>query len=193
MHSNKFYQVLNRLASPTKLLLWFLSAHLVLLCMMIFTFPKINARLGTEAFDLRPLGYTVPEAMQILQELDPATVQLYLFPQLFLFDVLYPMLLALFLSTLMVRLANLTEKQNTLLVRIGITLPFFAMIFDYSENLLIAQMITDPVHVSSGLIKTSSAFTLLKGIFTASSWVVTGTLAWFRLKGYLRKRSSGAL
>lgn len=171
MFLNNFYNLLTRYASPKMILLWFISAHVVLLCMMLFTFPEINTQLGAPAFDLRPLGYSVSEANQLLQQLDVATVRLYLFPQLFLLDVLYPLLLALFLSTLMVRLSHLAGKQNTLLVRMGITLPYFAMVFDYSENLLIARMITDPSNVSSGLIKTASTFTVLKGISTTLCWI----------------------
>lgn len=184
----KIPQLLKPLASGKMVFLWFLLAHAVLLCMMTFTFPKINTRLGTEAFDLKPLGYSVTEATQMLEHLDASTVKLYLMPQLFLFDILYPLLLALFLSTLTLRLANLTGKQYHTVVFSGIILPFLAMIFDYTENILIALMITDPGNASPELIRSASTFTILKGVCTTLSWLVMLTLGFLWLYCLVRSR-----
>ncbi|MBL7472235.1 hypothetical protein [Robertkochia sediminum] len=86
------------------------------------------------------------------------------------------------------RLAGPVKGWNASLVRVGIYLPFMAMAFDYSENLLIARMITDPDHASTGLIKAASVFTLLKGISTSASWWFIAMLGGSRLKSHFSKK-----
>jgi hypothetical protein len=116
-------------------------------------------KLGTQAFDLKPFGYSESEATIMLQDLDQSTVDLYLFPQLFLLDVLYPILLATFLSTLIIQLSNLIKiNQNHVFSNLFL-LPFIAMFIDYFENIMISLMITNPTNVSSGMIKTASILT----------------------------------
>mgnify|MGYP000106084475 CR=1 FL=1 len=128
-------QILNRLYSrtnsPKALIYLFLASHAILLVMMTTTLPRIQAQIGGPAFDLRPLGYTVAEARSLLANLNPETIELYLFPQITLLDLAYPALLALFLSKLLFRIFHLTntKKNSTLLL-----LPFLAMFFDYLEN-----------------------------------------------------------
>jgi len=101
------YNRLNRMSSKTGIIILFLLAHLVLFLMMVFTFPRINAQFGTQAFDLKTFGYSQEEATLMIQNLDQSTIDFYIFPQLLLLDILYPILLALFLSTLIIRLSNL--------------------------------------------------------------------------------------
>ena len=126
-----FYGILERLASKSGILILFILAHTTLLLMMLFTFPRINDKLGTEAFDLKPFGYTQAEAISMIQNLDQTTIDLYIFPQLFLLDVLYPFLLALLLSTLIIRLSKLIKlKANPFFSNLYI-LPFIAMFIDY--------------------------------------------------------------
>ena len=84
---------------------------------MLFTFPIINAQIGGAAFDIRTLGYSVSEARTILDNLNDQTIELYLFPQLTLLDLIYPALLALFLSSFLFRLFKLTKsKYNSCLL-----------------------------------------------------------------------------
>ena len=177
-----FHQSLTGMATKRGVIIFFVLAHIVLLLMMFFTFPRINIKIGTQAFDLKTFGYSVQEARTIVQNLDQATVDLYLFPQLFLFDVLYPVLLATFLSLLMIRLANLARFSPRHFLQELYVLPFAAMMVDYLENILIAKMITTGANVSSGLVKVASLCTQLKGAFTMMSWVVILVLfiVWLR-------------
>ena len=168
----KTHKMLERMASKSGIVSLFLLAHAVLLCMMLFTFPRINAKLGTQAFDLQTLGYSHSEAITMLQNLDQPTIDFYLFPQLYLLDILYPILLALFLSTLIIRLSNLIKISPDHIFSNLYILPFIAMCFDYLENIMISLMITNPTDVSTGVIKASSIFTLTKGTFTTLSWVI---------------------
>lgn len=172
MRFRPIHNKLERVASKSGIIGLFLLSHTVLLLMMLFTFPQINEKLGTEAFDLKPFGYSESEATRMLQNLDQSTVDLYLFPQLFLLDVLYPILLAIFLSTLIIRLSNLIKLNQNHVFSNLFQLPFIAMFIDYFENIMISLMITNPTNVSSGMIKTASIFTQMKGGFTTLSWLV---------------------
>jgi len=172
MKFRKIHNKLEQMASKSGITVLFLLSHSVLLLMMLFTFPRINDKFGTEAFDLKTFGYSHSEAIMMLRNLDQSTIDFYLFPQLFLLDILYPFLLALFLSTLIIRLSDLIKiNQNHLFSNLFI-LPFIAMFFDYFENIMISLMIINPTSVSSGVVKTASIFTQLKGAITTLSWLV---------------------
>ncbi|SMD31751.1 hypothetical protein SAMN04488029_0088 [Reichenbachiella faecimaris] len=188
MNLTKLYSILERLTTKRVILVLFVVAHLVLLLMMLFTFPRINAQLETEAFDLKATGYTVEEATAMLQKLDQATINLYLFPQLFLLDVLYPFLLALLLSTLIIRLSGLIKMRAHPLLSHLYLLPFLAMALDYAENVSIALMITNTSQISAGTIQTASLFTQLKSGITTICWLVVIILFFVWLVN--RKRSS---
>ena len=166
------YNRLNRMSSKTGIVILFLLAHLVLILMMVFTFPRINAQFGTQAFDLKTFGYSQEEATSMIQNLDQSTIDFYIFPQLLLLDILYPILLALFLSTLIIRLSNLIGLSPNRIYSNLFILPFIAMLIDYLENSLILVMISNPEEISSGLIKAASIFTQMKAAFTTMSWLV---------------------
>lgn len=168
----KMYQQLEPLSSKKGILLLFVLAHSVLGMMMIFTFPRINGRLGAQAFDLKTFGYSESEALSMLQNLDPATINFYIFPQLLLLDVLYPVLLALFLSAVMIRLARLINLSRNHLFSNLYLLPFLAMISDYLENVMILLLIKNATAPSLIIIQVASILTQLKGAFTMLSWTI---------------------
>jgi len=168
----KIYSKLERMSTRSGVITLFLLAHAVLLSMMMFTFPRINDKFGTQAFDLKTFGYSVSEANDMLQNLDPTTVNLYIFPQLFFLDILYPILLALFLTSVIIRLSNLIKMSTNGIFSKLYLLPFIAMVFDYLENGAILLMITNPTNVSLVIIKVASMFTQLKGILTMLSWTI---------------------
>ena len=172
MRFKKIHTKLERMASKPGLIGLFLLSHTVLLLMMLFTFPRINAKLGTQAFDLKTFGYSQSEATMMLQNLDQSTVDFYLFPQLFLLDLLYPVLLALFLSTVIIRLSDLVKIRPDHVFSNLFMLPFLAMFIDYFENIMISFMLLNRTSVTSGPIKTASIFTQMKGGFTTLSWLV---------------------
>lgn len=171
MIQDKLSTKLNQISSTKGVIALFLMAHIVLLLMMTLTFPPINAQIETQAFDLQTFGYSLEDAAMILQNLNQDTKELYIFPQLLLLDILYPFLLALFLSVLMIRLWNLTYLSPKFLSYLFL-IPFIAMFFDYFENTLIILMITESVELASGIVSIASMCTLLKGIMTTVSWIV---------------------
>ena len=159
---------LKRTSSVKNIWILFILSHLVLLWMMLFTFPVINEQIGTKAFDLQPFGYSVSMAESIVNNLNEQTTQLYLFPQLTLFDLFYPLLLALFLSSLLFRLNPSFSKLGKVLLYI----PFLAMLFDYCENVCVILMISKSVELSESIVFLSSSFTVLKGVLTSVAWIV---------------------
>lgn len=175
-----FTSLLQKTSSVKNVCILFVASHLILLSMMVFTFPVINNQIGTKAFDLQPFGYSVSMAESIVNKLDAQTTQLYLFPQLTFLDLFYPLLLALFLSSLLFRFVNSDSKIGLLIVMI----PFLAMIFDYSENICIILMITKSIEISESLVLISSSFTVLKGVLTSISWIaiLIYAIKWFLLR-----------
>ena len=172
MRFKKMHKKLERFTSKSGIIGLFLLSHTVLLLMMLFTFPRINAKIGTQAFDLKTFGYSQSEAMMILEKLDQSTVDFYLFPQLFLLDILYPILLALFLSTVIIRLSDLLKISTDHIFSNLFMLPFIAIFIDYFENIMISLMLLNRANVSSNLIKTASTLTQMKSGFTTLSWMV---------------------
>ena len=172
MMLKKMYQQIEPLSSPKGIIILFLLAHSVLGMMMIFTFPRINDRLGTQAFDLKTFGYSESEALLMLQNLDSTTIDFYIFPQLLLLDVLYPISLALFLSAVMIRLSRLIRLSRDQIYSNLFLLPFFAMMADYLENVMILLLIKNPTDPSLIVIQVASILTQMKGAITTLSWIL---------------------
>ena len=175
--------LLIKTSSVKNICILFVASHLVLLMMMIFTLPVINDQIGTKVFDLQTLGYCVSVAESIVENLNNETTSLYLFPQLTLLDLLYPILLALFLSSILFRLFSITETKSKI-ASILLVIPFVAMLFDYAENICVILMISKSLELTKTLVLLSSSFTILKGIFTSITWItiLVYAIKWFRMK-----------
>ncbi len=158
--------------SKTLITLLFMLAIGVLYVMLTVTFPVINSKLGTEAFDLKLLGYEPSEVVIMLDRLDKQTIDYYLFPQLFLLDLVYPILLSLFLSFFILRLlikTNIVNPQSTIYLSY---IPYGVILFGYIENGLIAHMLIQASNVTVPLIRSASFVTQLKSLFTLVSWII---------------------
>ena len=175
--------LLLKTSSVKNICVLFVASHMVLLVMMLFTLPVINDQIGTKVFDLQTFGYSLYEAESIVDNLNNETTALYLFPQLTLLDLLYPFLLALFLSSLMFRLIKITTSKGNA-APILLAIPFVAMLFDYAENICIVLMISKSIEISETIVLLSSSFTVLKGVLTSIAWIVILVYAikWFRMK-----------
>lgn len=175
--------LLLKISTVKKICISFFFSHLVLLLMWIFTLPVINDQIGTQVFDLQTFGYDVSVAESIVNNLNDRTTALYLFPQLSLLDVLYPFLMALFLSSLLFRLFKITKTTNKV-TSILLVIPFLAMIFDYAENICVILMITKSIEISETIVLLSSTFTVLKGGMTSIAWIaiLVYAIKWFGIK-----------
>ena len=180
-----------RTSSAKYILYLFLSSHFILLLMMTFTFPRINNQIGTNAFDLQTFGYSVSEATSIVNNLNDQIRNLYLFPQLSILDLLYPFLLALFLSSLLYRLISITKTKSRV-NSVLLIIPFVAMTFDYLENICIILMITKSVETSEYFVLISSIFTITKAALTSVAWlsIVIFAIRWLRMKNIDRDKKT---
>lgn len=183
-----FNSVLQKTSSLKNVCILFVASHVVIISMLIFTFPIIHNQIGMKVFDMQTFGYSVSMAESIVNNLDAPTTKLYLFPQLTFLDVLYPFLLALFLSSFILRLLTIT-KSNNKLKNVLLIIPFLAMGFDYLENACIILMISKSIKVTESLALTSSSFTVLKGLLTSLAWltILIYTLKWFLLRTKAKK------
>ncbi|MCR9254320.1 MAG: hypothetical protein NXI20_28160 [bacterium] len=175
--------ILLKVSSVKRIFLLFVTSQLVFLLMMTYTFPEINHQIGTKAFDLQTFGYSVSTAESIVNNLDDRTMDLYLFPQLMLLDIVYPFLLALLLSGLLFRLIKTTQSEGKIISNLLI-LPFVAMISDYSENIGVILMISKSIEVSETIVYLSSTATILKGVSTSVAWIAILVLSvkWIFMK-----------
>ena len=165
-----FISLLQKTSSVKGVCILFIASHLVILSMMLFTFPVINNQIGTKAFDMQSFGYSVSTAKSIVNNLNTQATDLYLFPQLTLLDVLYPFLLAFFLSSFLFRLFLITKTKNKA-NSILLIVPFLAMGFDYLENICVILMISKSIVLSESFVLISSSFTVLKGVLTSIAWL----------------------
>lgn len=187
-----FISILQKTSSVKRVCILFTVSHLVLLSMMLFTFPVINNQIGTKAFDMQSFGYSVSTAESIVNNLNTQTTDLYLFPQLTLLDVLYPFLLALFLSSFIFRLFLITKTKNKA-NSILLIVPFLAMGFDYLENTCIILMISKSIEMSKSFVLLSSSFTVLKGTLTSIAWlsILIYSIKWLKLR--IKEKKTGRL
>ena len=178
-----FISLLQKTSSVRRVCILFIASHLVILSMMLYTFPVINNQIGTKAFDMQSFGYSVSTAESIVNNLNTQTTDLYLFPQLTLLDVLYPFLLALFLSSFIFRLFLITKTKNKA-NSILLIVPFLAMGFDYLENTCIILMISKSIEMSESFVLISSSFTVLKGTLTSIAWltILIYSIKWLILR-----------
>lgn len=188
---SKLNSFLQKTSSVKNICISFLASHLVLLLMMVYTFPVINHQIGTSAFDLQPLGYSLSLAESIVSSLDDDSRALYLFPQLTVLDLLYPFLLATFLGSLLFRLRKLTETKSRI-ASAFLVIPFAAMICDYSENMFVILMITESIELSEFIVFLSSTCTLLKGLLTSLAWmgILFYSVKWFARKSRIPLQKS---
>jgi len=138
--------------------------------MITVTLPQIEAASGQIPFDMRPLGYTLQDARDILNGLGAAGRDSYLYAQIPL-DTLYPALLALTLISAMHWFGR-NERTNRL-VRIGTILAITAAVCDYSENIGIVAMILSWPNLSDPLVHASSVATIAKSIATTLAVLTT--------------------
>lgn len=149
----------------------FIISHSILLIMLVFTLPKINAQIGGPAFDLKPEGYSFELANSMLSNMSFNMKQFYLFPQIWLLDFLYPFTLAIFLHCLLFRLRILQNFKNNGFWNFLIYLPFVVMFLDYFENIMISLFLLESLIPDVSSVRLSSLFTQSKSWLSVFNWL----------------------
>ncbi len=160
-------------ASGKNVLLLFVLTMAVYLLMLLVTIPRVQGYApDTALFDLSPAGYTHSQANALLQSLDHAGRDAYLFPQLAL-DFVYPGLFAICFSLMLIWVYSKRVQPQSKWWYLAM-LPALGGIFDYVENILIIRMIMTFPDVAEGLVSAASGFTILKSAFSTASFLLLG-------------------
>ncbi|MBU2993652.1 hypothetical protein Q4555_12560 [Octadecabacter sp. 1_MG-2023] len=141
----------------------------IYLLMVRVTLAHIQAVSGQIAFDMRPLGYGVADAVALLDALGEEGRSFYLHRQIPL-DTLYPALMAVTLVATFCWLGRRIPNGRT--VRLGVTLSIGTALFDYLENLGVIAMILQGPNVSVPLVYVSSAASIAKSGLTTAAVVL---------------------
>jgi hypothetical protein len=176
-------------------LLFMVLSQSMLISMSIWTFPFISSRAqGREAFDMRPMGYSVDDARAFLGAIDKKGISFYKEIQLPL-DIVYPLLICLFILCTLVILARALnggrlsgEFKAPRWLSWLMTIPLLGMLSDYFENICVFMMLSNPLRVSDIIIHAANFFTLAKSISTTINWSSVIALAIMALVANIKTR-----
>lgn len=141
------------------------AALAVYFVMVLGTLSHLTELAGAPPFDMRPKGYSVTEAADLLSAYGDTGRRYYLTRQIPL-DTLYPALLAL---ALMSALGWRASRFGTnLLTRLGVPLAILAASFDYLENIGLVSVLLSGPTVTPWLVQAASTATVLKSILTTA-------------------------
>lgn len=135
-------------------------------------------------FDVSPTGYTFDYAVSLLTQLGAEGRELYLSLQLPL-DFVYPLSFGLSHALIICWLLN---KSRIISPYASYTclLPILGCLFDYSENIAIASMLTNFPSITEDIVQISSTLTIAKSVFVTVSYflicVLLGVAAIVKLR-----------
>ena len=154
----------------------------ILYFIMIFgTLAHLEDVSGLTPFDMRPMGYTIDEAAQLLHALGDAGRLFYLTKQIPL-DFIYPPALA---ATLIFVLLWLRSSSNlSRYVSVGIWLAVGATLADYAENAGIVFQLVNWPNQQEGVVHATSIASVAKASLTTASILLVAFVAFYR--GYYR-------
>lgn len=138
------------------------------------TLAHLEMLSGMAPLDMRPLGYSPAQVVDLFEKLGEQGRFYYLTRQIPL-DMMYPALLGLTLSCAICWLGR--GLANRKLVRMGIAVSFVAAAFDYCENIGIVLLLLNWPSVSDLLVFVTSGASVAKAGFTTSAVFLLGLLA----------------
>lgn len=153
------------------------------LIMAIWSLPRLSEVAGgRKAFDLRPFGYTVGEAQELVQALGAPGREFYIGTQ-HLLDSAFPALLA---ATFVLAFYRLLSHRWAFLLSI---VAVAGALFDYAENFLVRTILNlGPDKFEAALVVWASLFTQVKFLAIAAAFIALLLLTLVRI---LRRWQSG--
>ncbi|MEL6582429.1 MAG: hypothetical protein AAFQ36_01235 [Pseudomonadota bacterium] len=144
------------------------------LAMLTWTLPGILAEAGgLIPLELRLSGYTYFDAVAFLNELSPAGLALYRGPHAYLL-AFFPALLALSMA---LPVNGLLHGRLIGFRLIGVLIPMFAAVNNYTENILMARMLSlGAERITPELVELTSRATVMKASFFSISAILTAAL-----------------
>lgn len=163
---------LTRTRRFSNIYMWWALALTLYGAMMFGPLRTLTDLASVPPFDLRPMGYSVDEARNLVRALGLRGRDIYMYQQLIL-DTFYPMALAVASVLTLRRFSDrATAKGLTrcaLLVRGAAIVAITAAGFDYIENFLIAAILIQPDAISAGVVTAASTATRAKSLATTLS------------------------
>lgn len=153
-------------------LCFLLLSQSIYVLMLSTIIPKISREAGgMKTFDMMPLGYSYNYANSFLSLLTEQGYHLYKYVQLPL-DIFFPifnfgagfcMLVLLLRSYSKLKRG---KRPSQFLLWISLFFPLIALVFDYSENILIFTMLSIKENVPIMIVSTANVFTIIKSMST---------------------------
>ena len=158
-------------STKKELIFWFVTTYLLYFYMILFPIPQLKILAGGMKIpDMMPTGYDPAYLYTLLVTLGEKGRNLYLFKQI-PFDMVYPFLYGFSFTLLLAYIYNLLFTKQTIL-RFICLIPFVASIFDYAENITIANLIYNFPYFSISNALMANTFTILKSSFTIVSFLL---------------------
>ncbi|MCJ7466475.1 MAG: hypothetical protein MUO53_07260 [Maribacter sp.] len=182
----KLRTIIDRNLQGKKVLLLFVLTNLLYILMLTFTIPTVMGFAnGMKLLDMMPLGYDLDYANALFNALGPQGRDAYLYNQLPM-DMVYPALFGISYCLVLAYFLKKLNKIDTKLFYLCL-LPLFAGLADYLENFGIINLMTNYPNLTSGMVTTTSFFSLLKSGATSLYFLILiGTLILLGIKA-LRK------
>jgi hypothetical protein len=139
--------------------------------MILFTIPQLKELAnGMKIPDMMPGGYDPSYLFTLLVNLGQKGRNIYLFKQI-PFDMIYPFLYGFSFTLLLAYICNQLFTKSTK-VQYLCLIPFIAALFDYAENITIANLLYTFPYFSVNNARLASTFTILKSSVTVLSFVL---------------------
>lgn len=149
-------------------LLWSAAALGLYLTMVLGPLARLAELAGGRIFDMRPEGYDLADAAQILAALGAEGRRLYQEVQIPL-DTVYPAMMAMMISCWLGW--SVTRGAPRWLWPVGFAAAWLAAVLDYAENALVLTMLNaDPL--SAARVAAASAASVLKSGMTTAAMML---------------------
>ncbi len=148
-----------------KVLILFIITNIVYVFMLAVTIPAVMLYSGgMDLLDMMPGGYDTGYLMTLFDKLGEAGRNVYLYKQIPA-DMIYPLLFAMGYTLLLGYVLNKLGRFEGRLFYLCYV-PIFSGLFDYLENIGIIVMLKSYPDISTGLIQTTSIFSVCKSVST---------------------------
>lgn len=163
--------IVHQYATGKNIIVLFLLTQTLYFVMIAYTIPQVTKHTNNmDIFDMRPQGYSVTYAQELLDSLGDSGRTVYLTRQLPL-DFIYP---ALFMATYTLLLSYVFKRAfaTDSFVHVFVFVPILAGIFDYLENIAVIVMLTMYPDFSRTMALVSSAFSIIKSGLTSAFFLL---------------------
>ena len=175
------------------------KAIIILLLFFMISYFMINGNIvgvakletmtgGTSILDITT-GYTVDEAYDLLESLGDSGRQHYL-SRIIPIDFVFPISYALFFMSVLTMLIRTNYKDRRNLQLLGL-IPITCLLFDYSENICVINLLLNYPTRLTTLTKVSSVFTQIKFTMFAVSILMIVMFGVMLIVKLLNRRKAG--